>query len=156
MLLLFNLLLALAWMALIGKFGEANFVVGFVLGYATLWVGQRAMGASSYFVKVRQVISFAGFFLWELLLANLRVAYDIVTPGYFMRPGVIAIPLDVKSDAEITLLANLITLTPGTLSLDVSTDRRTLYIHAVYVKDLEKFRQSIKDGFERRVQEVFR
>lgn len=154
--LLLNLLLALSWMALTGEFGLANFIAGFVLGYAILWVSQRAMGASSYFVKVRQVLSFIGFFLWELVLANLRVAYDIVTPGYFMRPSVIAIPLDIKSDAEITLLANLITLTPGTLSLDVSTDRRTLYIHAVYVKDLEKFRQSIKDGFERRVQEVFR
>lgn len=153
--LLLNVLLALSWMALTGQFNFSNFVAGFILSYLMLWLGQRAVGSSSYFVKVRQVLRFISFFIWELILANLRVAYDIVTPGYFMRPGIVAIPLDIKSDAEITLLANLITLTPGTLSLDVSTDRRTLYVHAIYIRDIEQFRRNIKDGFERRVQEVF-
>ena len=73
-----------------------------------------------------------------------------------MRPGVVAIPLDAETDAEITLLANLITLTPGTLSLDVSDDRRVLYIHAMYVDDVEELRRSIKDGFEKRVMELLR
>jgi multicomponent Na+:H+ antiporter subunit E len=75
-----------------------------------------------------------------------------------MRPGVVAIPLDVQTDAEITLLANLITLTPGTLSLDVSTDRRVLYIHVMYIDndDVEAVRRKIKEGFERRVLEVLR
>jgi multicomponent Na+:H+ antiporter subunit E len=75
-----------------------------------------------------------------------------------MRPGVVAIPLDARTDAEITLLANLITLTPGTLSLDVSSDRRMLYIHVMYIDndDLEEVRRKIKAGFERRVLEVLR
>ena len=68
----------------------------------------------------------------------------------------VAIPLDAETDAEITLLANLITLTPGTLSLDVSDDRRVLYIHAMYVDDVEELRRSIKDGFEKRVMELLR
>ena len=72
------------------------------------------------------------------------------------RPGVVAIPLEAKSDAEITLLANLITLTPGSVSLDVSSDRRFLYLYAMYVDDLEQYRADVKASFERRVLEVLR
>jgi multicomponent Na+:H+ antiporter subunit E len=73
-----------------------------------------------------------------------------------MRPGVVAVPLDARTDAEITLLANLITLTPGTLSLDVSADRSFLYVHAMYVDDVNDVKRQIKDGFERRLLEVMR
>jgi multicomponent Na+:H+ antiporter subunit E len=153
---LFNILLALAWIALTGQFTLANFIFGFGLSYLLLWLVRRAGNASSYFAKVYQVISFALFFFRELIAANVRVAYDIVTPTHYMRPGVVAIPLDIKTDAEITLLANLITLTPGTLSLDVSPDRGTLYVHAMHLKDVESFREEIKTGYERRVMEVLR
>jgi multicomponent Na+:H+ antiporter subunit E len=121
-----------------------------------LLAARRMLGDIGYFKKVRQVIGFVGFFLWELLLANFRVAYDIVTPRLYMQPGVVAIPLDATTDAEITLLANLITMTPGSLSLDVSDDRRVLYVHSMFVGDVEEFRRSIKDGFERRVLELLR
>jgi multicomponent Na+:H+ antiporter subunit E len=75
-----------------------------------------------------------------------------------MRPGVIAVPLDAKTDAEITLLANLITLTPGTLSLDLSPDRGVLYVHTMYIDqdDVERARRQIKDNLERRVLELLR
>lgn len=154
--LLLNLLLALAWMALTGQFVFSNFIMGFGLGYLMLWLVQSVQGPSSYFSKVRQVIGLTSFFIGELIKANLRVAYDVVSPRYHMRPGVVAIPLDIRGDAEITLLANLITLTPGTLSLDVSSDRSVLYVHSMYIDSVEGFRSQIKDGFERRVQEVFR
>ena len=107
------------------------------------------------FVKVFRLVRFALFYLQELFLANLRVAHDVLTPRHRMKPGIIAIPLDAKSDLEIISLANLITMTPGTLSLDVSTDRRVLYIHAMYIDDLEELRSKIKDGFETKVMEVF-
>jgi multicomponent Na+:H+ antiporter subunit E len=153
---LLNILLALIWVALTGQFTPANFVVGFLLGYLTLWLVQRTMESSSYFVKVPQVLSFIAFFIWELTKANLRVAYDVLTPRHHMRPGVVAIPLDAKTDLEIMLLSSLITLTPGTLSLDVSANRRVLYIHAMYIKDIEAFRHEIKEGLERRLLEVLR
>lgn len=155
-LLLWNLVLALAWAALTGRFTPENLGFGLALGYLILWFAQRVMGPSLYFQKVRQVVGFLGFYLWELVLANLRLAYDIATPGHLQRPGIVAVPLDVRSDVEITLLANLITLTPGTLSVDVSTDRKVLYIHAMYIDDLEEFRRTIKEGYERRVLEVSR
>ncbi len=152
---LFNLLLALSWIILTGQFNPVNLLFGFALGYVMLWLVQRVIGPARYFGKVHQVIRFVLFFFWELLKANLRVTYDVLTPRHHMRPGVIAIPLSVQTDEEITLLANLITLTPGTLSLDVSSDRRVLYIHAMYVEDIQQTRQEIKDGFEKRIQEVW-
>jgi multicomponent Na+:H+ antiporter subunit E len=157
MMLLWNIFLAAIWTAVTGQVTVLNLLVGFGVGHFVLWVVQRAVGpTSSYFQKVRQVLGFAVFYLWELILANLRVAYDVVTPTHHMRPGTVAIPLEVQSDVEITMLANLITLTPGTLSLDVSADRRVLYIHAMYIDDLERVRRRIKQGFERRVLEVLR
>jgi len=98
------------------------------------------------------------FYLKELLLASVKVAYDVLTPKDHMHPAVIAVPLEAKTDLEITLLANFITLTPGTLSIDVSEDRKTLYIHEVYVKngDTEKIVKEIKEGFERRILNITR
>jgi len=153
---LWNILLALGWAALSGNFTVINVAVGFGLGYLVLWMAKRVLGRSKYFIKVHQVTRFAFFFLWELILANLRVAYDVVTPTHHSRPGVIAIPLDAKTDVEITMLASFITLTPGTLSLDVSADRRVLYIHAMYIDDVEMFRYSVKNGLEKRMLEVLR
>lgn len=152
---LLNILLALAWTALTGQFDPINFISGFVLGYLVLWLVQRAVGTSNYFKKVYQIVGFILFFIWALIQANLRVAYEVITPPHTMRPAIVAIPLDVKTDTAITLLANLITLTPGTLSLDVSADRKELYVHTMFVDDVEQFRREIKDGFERRVLEVF-
>jgi multicomponent Na+:H+ antiporter subunit E len=155
---LWNLVLALTWAVATGQFTLANLVVGLALGYLVLLFAQRALGPSPYFAKVPQAVGFAFFYLWQLILANLRVAYDVVTPTHYMRPGVVAVPLEAKTDAEITLLANLITLTPGTLSLDVSADRRVLYVHAMYLDndDPELARRQIKEGLERRVLELLR
>jgi len=151
-----NVLLALAWVALTGEFSPSNFIVGFLLGYVALWITQRLRGRTVYFKKFRQVIGFGFYFLWELFKANLRVAYDVLSPRQRIVPGIIAVPLDAKTDAEITIFANLITLTPGTLSLDVSEDKKVLYIHAMYVEDVNEFKRELKDGLERRLLEVLR
>ncbi len=152
--LLLNTLLALAWIALTGTFTPANLLFGFVLGYGLLAFTQRLLPPSRYFTMVPRVIAFVLFFLLELIQANLRVALSVLSPRLDLRPAVVAIPLDVRSDPAITLLANLITLTPGTLYLDVSADRRVMYVHTIHVHDLEQFRQGIKNGFERRVKEL--
>lgn len=151
---LFNTLLALAWIALTGTFTPTNFALGFVAGFILLWLTQRLMLPSNYFRKVPQVIGFVWFFLWELVKANLRMMVTVLSPRLTIRPAVIAIPLDARSDIEITLLANLITLTPGSLYLDVSQDRCVMYVHTMHVDDPDLFRYRIKSGFERRVMEV--
>ena len=152
---LINIMLSIAWAALLGEFSTVNMIAGFVFGYFMLWIMQYIWGSTNYSDKLWQVITFIVFFFKELTIANLRVAYSVLAPNSQMRPGIVAIPLDIESDAEITMLANLITLTPGTLSLDVSDDRKVLYVHGMHVYDLDQFRQDIKNGFERKVREVF-
>ncbi|NWG18985.1 MAG: Na+/H+ antiporter subunit E [Chloroflexi bacterium] len=153
---LLNILLAIAWSALSGQFGPIDLAFGFALGYLILWPFRHWLNGERYYTKVPMIIRFVVYVLWEIILANLNVAKAVLlTPKERLRPGIVALPLDIRSDAEITMLANLITLTPGTLSLDVSTDRRCLYVHAMEIGDPHEFRQSIKDGFERLVYEVF-
>ena len=148
-----NLLLALVWVLLTGSLTGGNFLVGFVFGYLILAFAGRGGGSARYVRKVPQVLRFALSFLGDLVKANLRVAYDVVTPTHRMRPAVIGIPLALESDGAITLLANLITVTPGTLALDISPDRRTLYIHAMYMDDEATLRAEIK-MLEQRVREL--
>jgi len=106
--------------------------------------------------KLPLLLRFLVFYLKELLLANLRVAHDALTPTHHMRPAMLAIPLDARTDFEILLLVNLITMTPGSVSIDVSTDRRVLYLHAMYVQDPEDLRREIKNKLERRILELLR
>jgi multicomponent Na+:H+ antiporter subunit E len=156
--LLANILLGLAWALASGRFSLANFCLGFVLGYFFLWLTRRDPTATRYFHRVPQILQFIVIYVWDLIRANLRVAHDVITPRHHMRPGVIGIPLDVQSDAEITMLANLLTLTPGSLALDVSPDRKILYIHAMYIDEgnVEKLRREIKTNLEKRVLQVLR
>jgi len=155
--LLLNVLLALVWMALTGQFTPPNFAVGFVLSYLLLWLVQEDASRSSYFRKARQVIGFVFFVLRELVKANVQVASEVLTIRKKMHPGVVAIPLDARTEVEITVLSNLVTLTPGSLSLDVSADRRVLYLHTMYGgDDPDRLREEIKTKFERRVLEVLR
>lgn len=151
---LLNIILALVWGVLTDTYHPVNFLSGFVIGYFVLAVATNGKG--KYSRKLPQVIGFVAFFLWELLLANIRVAKEVITPSLNIRPGIIGIPLDLESDLGITLLANLITLTPGTLSLEVTPDRSLLYVHTMYVDDPDAFRQQIKQGFEKRIQELLR
>ncbi len=153
---LLNILLAIAWMLLAGRVSATTFIAGLIVGYLLLWLSRAVWGETRYFSKIPLVAMFVLYFLRELLVANLKVAFDIITPKDYMEPGIIAVPLDVKSDIEITLFANLVTLTPGTLSLDVSPDRQTLYVHALYVKDADRFRRELKNGLEKRLIEVMR
>lgn len=153
---LLNLLLTFVWVFLTGNFWFINFVFGFVLGYFILLTLNRNDDPGGYFKRLPKVINFVFFFLYELLLANLEVAYDLITPRYYMKPGIVRYELTAKTDMEITLLSNLISLTPGTLILDVSDDKTVLYIHVMYVKDREKFIRRIRDGFERRLLNILR
>jgi len=153
---LFNILLAIAWMLLTGDNSAPAFVSGMVVGYLILWMSRSAFGRDTYFSKVPQVIGFLLYFLKELIVANLKVAYDILTPKNYLAPGIVEVPLDVQSDLEITLFANLVTLTPGTLSLDVSDDRKTLYVHVMYLEDPERFLHELKEGLEKRLIGVLR
>ena len=100
-------------------------------------------------------IRLAGFFAWALIVANIKVAMDVIRPHTAIRPAVLGIPLDVQSDAEILLLSMLINITPGSVTIDLSEDRRTLYVHVMHMTSPEESRQEIKSGFERRIKRLF-
>ena len=127
-----NLLLALVWLALTGEITPLNFALGFAAGYAALRVVRRALPDTAYFGKLSQLVRFVLFFLVELVKANLRVAYDVLTPTHHMQPGVVAIPLDLETDEEITLLATLITLTPH-LSMKSKSLSLTIALAALFM-----------------------
>lgn len=151
-----NLALAFGWAALFSAFTLPSLATGFAVGYAILWLLSPLFGDSRYCRKLVDLIRLTVFFLWELLVSSLQVAWDVLTPMHRSRPGIVAVPIDAKTDLEITTLANLVSLTPGTLSLDLSSDQKTLYVHAMFVDDPESIRQAIKKGMERRVLEALR
>jgi multicomponent Na+:H+ antiporter subunit E len=153
---LLNLFLALGFCAVLGQLNLSGFLSGFAVGFAALWLTKPLYGQTRYFERLPMVIRLIGFFGKELLVSNLKVLWDVLTPQHISRPGIVGIPLDARTDAEIMLVANLISLTPGTLSLDLSEDKRTLYVHVMFLDDIEQTRQQIKQGLERRVLEVMR
>ena len=151
-----SLLLALVWAALLGHVTLPNLVVGFVLGSSILAMLEKGgVLPSTFRTRTARAVGLAGFFVWELVIANLRVALDVVRPRTSIEPAVVAIPLDVTTDAEILLLSALINITPGSVTIDLSDDRKTLYVHVMHMSSPEATRREIKTGFEQRVKRLF-
>jgi multicomponent Na+:H+ antiporter subunit E len=150
-----SILLALAWSALQGEFSLVNLLVGYVAGYAILaFLARGGVMPSTLVARTVHALRLAAFFARELLVANFRVAADVLA-GHRIEPAVVGIPLDITSDGEILLLSMLINITPGSVTIDLSDDRRTLYVHVMHMKSADETRREIKTGFERRVQRVF-
>lgn len=160
-----NILLALIWAIALGPPTPANLLMGFVVGYLMLAMAWR-LGLShrdegdeaqkKYFRRVFQILGFLIFFVKEMVAANIRMAYYTIMPLSRLKPGIVAVEIEGMSNLEITIMANLITLTPGTLSLDVSQDRSQLIVHCMDASDPERIKRDIKDGFERRIKELLR
>lgn len=147
-----NLLLALLWALLFGPFTPGNFLIGMAIGFVVLRLGTLGSGKPSYFRRVFSIAEFIGYFLIQVVVANLKMAMYTLGPTGRLRPGILTLPLsEGMSDFEITTLANVITLTPGTLSMDVSRDRSRLYVHFIHIEDQEREIRGIKEGFERRL-----
>ena len=149
-----NAFLALSWAALVGSFTLPNLLLGYAMGYLALWVARPLFAKSTYFERVWRVLRLALLFIYELVVSSLRVVWDVITPTHLARPGIIALPLDARGEGEVLLVANLISLTPGTLSLDLSPDGQTLYVHAMFVDDPDALRRELKEGMERHVLEA--
>lgn len=153
---LLNMGAAAVFTILLGSSRISVFAGGFVLGYLVLWVTSPLYPDTRYFKKLPLTLTLAGYFLLELILSTLRVMWDILTPTHTHRPGIIGIPLSAATPMEIFLLTHMISLTPGTLSLDLSTDLKTLYVHVMFLDDPDAARATIKEGLERRILEVMR
>lgn len=152
-LVLLTIVLALGWAAATDSFTLPNLLLGAVVASAGLFVVRNHVSWPGFAPRVLRIVRLAVTFVRELIVSAFRVARLVIRPDLrtHIRPAIIAYPLRAKTDAEITILANLITLTPGTLSVDVSEDRTTLFIHAIHVTDREAFIREIADGFEQQV-----
>jgi len=157
-LVLTTIALAILWGAATGEFSLLNLFFGAALGAAALFLVRDRVAGTGVLLRLRRIVSLAALFTYELFASAIRVAVLVMRPNMekHLHPGIVAFPLTATSDAEITLLANLITLTPGTLSVDVSDDRRLLYVHAIDVPDKEALISDIARGFEHKVLEVLR
>jgi multicomponent Na+:H+ antiporter subunit E len=155
---LLAILLAIGWVVVTGIFTLPNLLLGVAVAVFVIFLLRHRLKRPLPFRRVVATVWLILYFVRELLLSAISVARLALSPGLRARlePAIIAFPLTVQSDAEITLLANLITLTPGTLTLDVSADHRLLYVHALTLGSREALIRSLANGLERRVIEVFR
>ncbi|MBF2716769.1 Na+/H+ antiporter subunit E [Agrobacterium vitis] len=154
-LLILNLLMAIIWVAVTGSASLHNLLFGLILSLAVVGLLREQIGGVSYLNRTWRILSLLLLFLSELAKSAWKVTIMVLSPGLDIKPGIFAFPLSVERDFEITLLANLITLTPGTLSVDVSEDRKILYVHALDCSDPDAARRDIAEGFERKIREAF-
>lgn len=151
-----NLLIAVGWAAVGGGFAGTDLLLGYAGGFLALWITRPLFGPSPYFRRVFGAVGLAVFFLYELVRSSLAVVWDIVTPEILARPRMVEMPLDCTNDTQIMLTANLISLTPGTLTVDVAADKSHLVIHAMFAGDPDEVVHDLKRGLERRVREALR
>ncbi|QQR35682.1 Na+/H+ antiporter subunit E [Devosia oryziradicis] len=151
------IVLALVWGAISGNFSGLNLLLGAGIGAIAVVLLSRISGSGRSLRRLRSAISLGLLFIYELLVSAVKVTLVVLSPNLraTLRPAIVAFPLTIKSDAEITLLANLITLTPGTLSVDVSADRSLLYVHTLTLDTREALIADIASGFEAKVREVY-
>ncbi|GAA0483012.1 Na+/H+ antiporter subunit E [Salinibacillus aidingensis] len=153
---LFNLIIAFMWMFLEEQYQFSTFFSGYLVGILLLFLLRRFIPDAFYLKRVFKVIRLILLFVKELILSNFNILKHVYKPKFNVKPGIFALPTELKSQWEITLLANLISLTPGTLTIAVSHDYSHLYIHAMDIPDVEKEIRSIKDTFEKAILEVTR
>ncbi|WP_100011896.1 Na+/H+ antiporter subunit E [Lentibacillus sediminis] len=151
-----NLIIAVMWTFLSESYTASSFITGYLLGVLLLFLLRRFVPGKFYLKRFISILSLILLFLKELVLSNLEMVKYIYGKKDKAEPGIFSLPLDVKSSWEITLLANFITLTPGTLSVAVSKDSSELFVHAMNIDTVEDEIRAIKDTFEKAIMEVTR
>ena len=154
--LLLNFFIALVWMFMSTSFTASTFIIGFLIGLLLIIMTRRFFKERLYIWRLWATFKLALLFFKELTLSNISVLRVVLRPKMDIQPMIFALPTDLEHDWEITLLSSLITLTPGTIVLNVSDDQKTLYIHAIDVDDVDDAIDSIKNSFEKAIKEVSR
>lgn len=152
------LVLALTWVGLTGEITLPAFVMGVILGLIIIRLfGKRTLQVLKLNVRhFWPLIQLFFIFCYELFVANLTVLVKVLSPKLDIKPGIIKVPIDVEGPFWITTLANMITLTPGTLTVEVSPDNRFFYVHCLNIDNEANIIASIKDSFEKKILEVYR
>jgi multicomponent Na+:H+ antiporter subunit E len=139
-----NLLLALIWIWLTGRFTFQNLLFGFALGYLALALLRPARSTEIYVRGVWGIVRLVTIYWYELTMASLHLARDILRRDSAIRGGFFRFDASDLSPTKTVVLSNLLSLTPGTLTVDVDDDGNSLYIHTVYANDLERSIESVK------------
>ena len=153
--LLLGALFTLIWLAISGSWTLPNLLLGFLLSGIVLALVRFQLGQPQEVRRPAKIAALVLLFVVELIKSAWRVLVLVLQPRLDVKPGIITYPLRVQTDFQIALLANLITLTPGTLTVDVTEDRSRLIIHALDAADPDAIRADIESGFERRILEAF-
>lgn len=151
---LINILLAVLWTSYQEQWSTNSLVIGFVVGYVLLSILHRGYGG-----LVFNIVAYVIFVIWSILKSSIQVARVVLEPTLKLDQGIVAIPLEARTDLEISLLATSITLTPGTLSVDTGWNpqgEHVLYVHNLVMGNAEEVRRSIKHDFERRILRITR
>ena len=151
-----NLLIAFMWMFLGESYSVAGFVTGYIVGIALLFLLRRFLKGPFYLWRGYKILVLALIFIKELILSNFEITKLVYARRLDINPGIFTLETELKTDWEITLLATLITLTPGTVTMAVSPDKKELYIHAMDIVDMKDAVHAIKDSFEKHIMEVTR
>lgn len=149
-----NLLVAIIWLFVTDSYTLNNFVLGFLFGLILVYLLHHVMPGRFYLVRIYRIIVLILTFLSELIKANFDVLKIILKPSITNKPGFFVYETDLKKDWQIVLLSNLITLTPGTVVLGISDDRKKIYIHAIDFSTKEEEVESIKSSLEKVVRKV--
>jgi multicomponent K+:H+ antiporter subunit E len=151
-----TLLLALVWMLLENTFSAGVLVFGLILGLiipivtAAFWPNRPRLSNPT------GIVAYVAIVIWDIIVANVVVAWTILfKPNEQMRPTWVCIPLDIRTPEAIVILAGTITLTPGTVSADLSSEGHSLLVHCLDADDADAVRDQIKQRYERRLKEIF-
>ena len=151
-----TLLLAVVWVLLQNEFSAGMAVFGLILGVilpilTALWWPDRPTG-----IRLGRFFSYSLIVIWDILVANVQVAWIVLSvPNARLKPAWIVVPLELTQPEAITILAGTITLTPGTVSADLSAEGHSLLVHVLHTDDPDAVRDEIKTRYERRLLEIF-
>ncbi|ASE37891.1 MULTISPECIES: Na+/H+ antiporter subunit E [Staphylococcus] len=149
-----NLLLSLFWLLVTGSYTVNNFLLGFILGLLLVYLLRSVLPGRFYIITLYKVIKLIWVFLIELIKANIDVIRIVLQPSLKNEPAFFTYNTDLKTDWQVVLLSNLITLTPGTIVVGLSDDRTKIYIHAIDFGEKEEEIEGIKSSLEKVVREV--
>lgn len=148
-------LLWVTWMLLVNAWSLGHFLLGGLLAWVLPLATRYFWPSVPRLRRIDSLLKFLVVVHWDILVANVWVAWLILNSPDRLRPAFVDLPVDLDSDFAITVLASTISLTPGTVSADVSEDRKHLLIHALDVEDPEALIETIKRRYERPLKEMF-
>ena len=151
-----NIFLAFVWAFLHTSYTVGTFIAGYIVGAGIIFVLGRMMGNQRFYLaRIFLALRLFLIFLRELFIASMQVLYQVLKPKLEIKPGIIRMEIYLDTPLQITLLTSMITLTPGTMTVDVAEDNSAIYIHNLDIRDADEICAAIEKNFEKNIWNVF-